>query len=317
MIISGLHLLLTYQCNYECDHCFVWGSPRQTGVMTLAAIRRILRQAETAGSIEGIFYEGGEPFLYYPILRSGVEEAAQRGFRVGVVTNGYWATAEEDAVAWLRPLAGSIDSLSLSSDLYHADEVLSRQAKVAAAAAEQLGIAVSTISVAQPDQEDGSLATLMFRGRAVDKLAPRAPQRPWRQFIECPYEDLRDPGRVHVDPFGFVHVCHGISLGNLFRTPLREICEAYDPDAHPVVGPLLQGGPAKLARRYEVTSGAGYADACHLCYEVRQALRHRLPEILTPDAMYGVPGTSEAGADGLQGQADQVAPASDQDDGRT
>jgi len=29
MKLSSLHVLLTYQCNYECDHCFVWGSPRQ------------------------------------------------------------------------------------------------------------------------------------------------------------------------------------------------------------------------------------------------------------------------------------------------
>ena len=33
--ISGLHLLLTYQCTYECDHCFVWGSPWQSGVFTV------------------------------------------------------------------------------------------------------------------------------------------------------------------------------------------------------------------------------------------------------------------------------------------
>ena len=27
MKLSGLHFLLTYRCVYECDHCFVWGSP--------------------------------------------------------------------------------------------------------------------------------------------------------------------------------------------------------------------------------------------------------------------------------------------------
>ena len=34
MKLSGLHLLLTCQCTFECDHCFVWGSPWQSGVMT-------------------------------------------------------------------------------------------------------------------------------------------------------------------------------------------------------------------------------------------------------------------------------------------
>lgn len=290
MIISAVHILLTYQCNYECDHCFVWGSPRQTGVMTLADIRRVLRQAEGAAEVEAIFYEGGEPFLYYPILRRGVEEAADRGFRVGIVTNGYWATAEEDAVAWLSPLAPFLHSLSMSSDLYHADDVLSQQAQRAHAAAKQLNIPVSTISVAMPGDEDVSLATLMCRGRAVQELASELPSRAWQSFTECPHEDLRDPSRVHVDPFGFVHVCQGISLGNLYRTPLSEICLAYAPDSDPVIGPLLRGGPAELARQYGFVPQAGYADACHLCYEARRVLRGRFPKILTPDGMYGVPG---------------------------
>lgn len=288
MTISGLHLLLTYQCNYGCDHCFVWGSPRQSGVMTLAAVRRILRQAESLGTVRSIAFEGGEPFLYYPVLRRGIQQAVERGFRVGVVTNAYWATAVEDALAWLRPLAGLIQDLSVSSDLFHADEMVSLHARNAQEAARQLDIAVGTISVAQPDEVDDTLASLMFRGRAADRLASCVPHQAWHTFNECPYEDLRKPGRVHVDPLGYVHVCQGISLGNLFRASLAEIIESVDPDGHPIIGPLLDGGPAELARRYQFTPKRGYADACHLCYETRLALRQRFPEALTPDQMYGV-----------------------------
>ncbi len=61
----------------------------------------------------------------------------------------------------------------------------------------------------------------------------------------------------------------------------------YDPDAHPIVGPLLAGGPAEIVRRYGLAHEAGYADHCHLCYRMRCALRARFPEVLTPDQMYG------------------------------
>jgi len=288
MIISSLHLLLTYQCNFKCDHCFTWGSPRQTGTMTLATIRDILRQADALGTIQSIYFEGGEPFLYYPILRHAVEEAVDRGFQTGVVTNAYWATDVEDARAWLRPLAGLIQNLSISSDLYHCDELLSRHARNAQSAAAQLDIPISTISVAQPDEAEAALDSLMVRGRAAEKLAARVPHHPWTAFTECPYEDLRDPGRLHVDPLGYVHLCQGLTLGNLFHTPLVEICAAYDPDAHPIVGPLLRGGPAELTRHYHLTPDETYADACHLCYQTRQTLRPRFPQILTPDQMYGV-----------------------------
>jgi len=41
MELSGVHLLLTYECNLECDHCFTWGSPWNRGTMTMDAIRTL------------------------------------------------------------------------------------------------------------------------------------------------------------------------------------------------------------------------------------------------------------------------------------
>jgi hypothetical protein len=53
------------------------------------------------------------------------------------------------------------------------------------------------------------------------------------------------------------------------------------------VGPLLQGGPAELARVYGKPEQETYADACHLCYLVRRGMRSRYPELLGPGQMYG------------------------------
>ncbi|MHC4774795.1 MAG: radical SAM protein [Planctomycetota bacterium] len=296
MKLTGLHLLLTYECTYECDHCFVWSSPRQSGTMTLDQIEQLLEQADALGDIEWIYFEGGEPFLYYAVLLAGVRAASLRGFRVGIVSNAYWATEVKDAVEWLRPLAGLIEQLSISSDLYHGSEKLRPEAKNACAAAGQLGIPAGVISIAQPEAADAACAVgqlpegesaLIYRGRAIEKLAGGAAKRAWSEFTTCPYEDLREPGRVHVDPLGNVHICQGISLGNVFRTPLQEICATYDPDAHPITGALLAGGPAELLRREELPPADAYADACHLCDETRRRLRERYPEILTPDQMYG------------------------------
>ena len=83
--LSGVHILLTYTCNYECDHCFVWGSPFKEGTLTLDQLDEILTQAAELRSVEWIYFEGGEPFLYYPILLKGIQEARQRGFKVGLV----------------------------------------------------------------------------------------------------------------------------------------------------------------------------------------------------------------------------------------
>jgi hypothetical protein len=308
MTLTGLHLLLTYKCNFECDHCFAWGSPWQEGTMTLEKIRRILEQGKNLGTIEWIYYEGGEPFLYYAALLRAVRMAAELEFDVGIVSNGYWATDVKDGLEWLRPLAGLVQDLSISTDAYHGNEDSRRQAQNAHAAAVKLGIPVGIISVAQPEKKDAPSATgqlpcgecaVMYRGRAAEKLAEKTGHQPWMDFTECPFEDLHNPERVHVDAYGYLHICQGISMGNLFRTTLGAICDAYDPDAHPIVGPLLRGGPAEVVRRYDLPHQEAYADACHLCCEARRALRTRFPHILAPDEMYGVPAEEKTSSENL------------------
>jgi MoaA/NifB/PqqE/SkfB family radical SAM enzyme len=290
MKLSGLHILLTYQCTGECDHCFVWGSPDACGVLTLDQVGDILRQAQGAG-VESIYFEGGEPFLYYPILLQAVHLAADMGFQVGIVSNAYWAVSVADASEWLRPFAGRLSDLTVSSDLYHCTECLGENPQNALVAAKWLHIPTGLINIAPPEPGASSAkesSSVMFRGRAAEKLASRALHHPWEAFDTCPHEDLRDPGRVHVDPFGNLHVCQGLVIGNLFEKPLKDICEEYDPDEHPICGPLLHGGPAALVNAYLVPHEPEYADACHLCYRVRKSLRSRFPVQLGPDQMYGV-----------------------------
>ncbi len=294
MKISGLHILLTYQCVYECDHCFVWGSPHQSGVFTLDQIEQVLGQAKDAG-VESIYFEGGEPFLYYAVLVKGVRMASEMGFSVGIVSNAYWATSVADAAEWLQPLAGRIADLTVSSDLYHCDKCLGENPQNALVAAKWMNIPTGMISVAQPEEEaeqtHGQISdqgAVMYRGRAAVVLAPRAHGQPWEELCSCPHEDLREPGRVHLDPLGNLHICQGMTIGNLFLKPLKEICESYKPEEHPICGLLLEGGPAALVSEYNLPHKTQYADACHLCYEARLALRERFPDVLCPDQMYGV-----------------------------
>jgi hypothetical protein len=295
--LTGLHLLVTYECNYECDHCFVWGGPQQSGTMTVEIIVHILQQAKALGTIEWIYFEGGEPSLYYELLCSGVRLAREYGFKIGIVTNASWATTEVDAMEWLQPFIGVVEDLSISDDAYHGSNEGLRQTHIARQASERLGIPADFISVAGVEVADvqdvsGQLPTgesaVLYRGRAVDKLALHANLKPWKQFTECPWEELRNPERVHVDAFGNLHVCQGISIGNLNERPLIEIMGIYDPDTHPIVGPLLAGGPVEIVKRYELPHEQAYADACHLCYISRCKLRSRFPDDLSPDQMYGI-----------------------------
>jgi len=269
--------------------------------MTLAQIRDVLEQAKDLGTVETIFFEGGEPFLFYPIMLDGLREAASLGFKTGIVTNCYWATCVEDAVRWLSPLAEiGVASVSLSSDLFHGEAMMTQAARNAIEAAQQLGLPENTISIDAPagcanaeradKGEPITGGSVCFRGRAVEKLLDGVPRRPWTEFVECPDEDLADPGRVHVDTFGHLHVCQGLLMGNLWQRPLKEIVASYDPGTHPIIGPLIEGGPAALVRHYDLPHEDSYADACHLCYVARDLLRARFSEYLAPDVAYGILG---------------------------
>ena len=305
MKLKGVHFLLTYRCDLECDHCFVWGSPKAKGVFTLKHICEILDEARKISFVNYISIEGGEPFLYYPIMVRAVRESVNRGFHVEVLSNCYWATCPEDAAEWLLPLAEADDAeLTLSSDLYHGETWATDEVKNAVKAAKSLNLKVGILAVKNPeaktpcpdaktpcpDQIEGvkvNLWELMYRDRACSKLADKAEKKEWREFTKCQYEDFTKQERVHIDPLGYVHVCQGIAIGNTLQKPFAEIVEEYNPYANPILEPLIRGGPAALVEKFNLPHGEVYADACHLCYEARQMLRSRYPEILTPDQMYG------------------------------
>jgi len=298
-MLTGIHILLTYKCLYECDHCFVYSSPQAEGTFTLNQITNVHDEAEKIGTIEWIYFEGGEPTLYYPLLIEGIKSAAKRGFKTGIVTNAFFAATEEDAMLWLKPLAElNVQDLSISNDTFHSDDPESSTALIALKAARKLGIKTGSISIDKPHTVCAEVSgkpgkpvvggDVMFRGRAVEKLTAGLPLKQWDEFNSCPWEDFVNPERVHVDAYGNVHLCQGISMGNMWETPLSELVKNYDAYKHPISKYIIKGGPAALAKKYGVQHLEGYIDVCHLCFDVRKKMLEKFPEYLSPKQVYGL-----------------------------
>jgi hypothetical protein len=297
MTLTGIHFLLTYTCTHECDHCFLYCSPRASGTFTSDQIRQVLEQGREIDSIRSIYFEGGEPFLYHPVLVEGLRLARSMGFATGIVTNGYWARSLPDATLWLRPiLETGCDDLSISDDEFHNDGMAESPAHIAAEAARQMGVHASRICIRKPQietprEKKGQPVIgggVLLKGRAADTLTDGLPTRPAESFRTCPYEELVAPERVHVDAYGNVQVCQGISIGNLWQTPLPKLMADYRAEDHPICGPLVRGGPCALAREYAVELDDTYVDECHSCFATRRRLLDRFPQQLTPQQVYGV-----------------------------
>ncbi|MHA2244239.1 MAG: radical SAM protein [Candidatus Hodarchaeales archaeon] len=298
-MLTGIHFLLTMTCNFECDHCFLHCGPTFEGTFTLNQLRAVHDEMKKMGTIKMVYYEGGEPFLFYPLMLEGIKMSHKMGFKTGVVTNSYWAISDEDAELWLKPLLDQgISDVSVSNDVFHHGEEKINPATRALKALKLLNMSGGDICIQKPTididktQEKGEPVIgggAMFRGRAAEKLInDELPRRHWEEFKECPHEELENPGRVHPDPFGNVHICQGLSMGNMWKTPLSELVNNYNASSHPICGPLIKGGPAELARKYQIEHEDNYVDACHFCYMVRIALLDKFPEYLAPKQVYGL-----------------------------
>lgn len=187
---------------------------------------------------------------------------------------------------------GIVD-FSVSDDGFHSTNGGSSPGAIAYRAARELGFPCAKICIGPPTvvpvsspsgdkDQPVTRGGVLFKGRAAEKLTTRLPVRPWREFTTCPHEELADPERVHVDAYGNVHVCQGVSIGNMWTTPLSELVRSYDGARHPIVGPLVEGGPARLVERFGLTVVDAYVDERHLCYMARKSLLPVFPQYLAP-----------------------------------
>jgi len=293
--LEGIHFLVTYRCTYACDHCFVWGSPDAEETMTLAQLTSVIDQAAACG-VDTVYFEGGEPTLAYPIVLAAAKHARERGLGFGVVSNCFWATSPTDARLWLEPFVElGIADLSLSSYAYFVEDADEEHLRNAVLAARDLGLPMGVLEVGAPACLDvpgacsGDVGEVMHKGRAAVALAPGRATRPPTTLVTCPFEDFTDPGRAHVGPDGELQLCQGISAGNVLAGGLAAVLEAYEPATRPVIREIAAGGPLALAHFAGHTPERElYADECHLCYEVRAALRGagRYPEVVAPGQCY-------------------------------
>jgi len=193
---------------------------------------------------------------------------------------------------------GIVD-FSVSDDEFHSSKGTESPGAIAYRAAKKLGFPCARICIAPPtvvpvsdaSSEKGQPVTgggVLFKGRAAEKLTAGLPVRPWREFNTGTHEELAHPERVHVDAYGNVHVCQGLSIGNMWKTPLSELLRDYDGAKHPIVGPLAEGGPARLVERFGVKVADAYVDECHLCYMARKSLLQAYPQYLAPAKVYGL-----------------------------
>jgi hypothetical protein len=244
---------------------------------------------------------GGEPFLFYNILKEIVQNAAKLGIpKVGVITNAYWATDLKTAKQALSELMDAgLNHITVSIDTFHQEHVPLERAKTAITTASNLGfekvwvdsyyVDPNTMNNSYDSKTKQSIDSLRdiqgvefsryqvdFEGRAADQLVDEVTLSKRTPSGKCKFpfwlgEDLKNPNVIEIDYEGNVTLCPGLCIGNAKETSLLEVLESHNYRTHPIIQILAEDGPIgllNLVNSKGLLTSESFANECHLCYEM-------------------------------------------------
>jgi len=289
--------------------------------MTASQVSNYLRALEEH-PLESLWIYGGEPFLYPKVLTEIVKIARKKEIlEIGVLTNGYWAKRKKSAAKRLEILKeAGLTALTVSTDGFHAERIAPELAMTAGQMALDAGIERVDFSVAflpprgssnrfndrsediwnrlertngLPLRED----TVITIGRAAESLLQHYRLKKLRRKKICrpPHYiggSWEKPQGLEIDPDGWIMICPGMSLGRIGKRTLGDILERYEEDDSFLWRCLDKDGPHGLLdiaveRGYQPRQG--YADTCHLCYDVRKYLQPYFKTRISPWDCYQEP----------------------------
>lgn len=115
---KSIAINITSKCNAKCKICCYGCSPDNNDVIDERLMLHSINRISDLGGIDSLCFSGGEPFLFFDLLKKGLKYAKDKGFKTSVATNGYWGMWPKDEIkSKLEEL--SVDLIRISTDEYH------------------------------------------------------------------------------------------------------------------------------------------------------------------------------------------------------
>jgi len=286
-------------------------------VIRLSDFRRDLKDVLRNNPVERVHFSGGEPLLYFDLVVRLIEEARAQGVPGRTITtNGFWGENPETALKYtIRLKDAGLSRIHVSVDAFHQTFVPFDSVKGVLRAAQEVDLLawLNAHALGDPDSDNPfnrrtkqltqalaeefdlevkGFARIHMIGRAVDTLTSHLPMTDI-PVGGCPREELfRNLPHVMIDPKGWALIGCGVCIGNTNRMSISDILAEYDYTRHPILSVVLDEGAEGLLRisaeaGYERLEG--YANLCHLCYDVCRCLRPHYPDVLAPTHLYEFP----------------------------
>jgi pyruvate-formate lyase-activating enzyme len=299
--LRDVGLVTTYRCQAACPHCIVRAGPNRSERVVVENARDWLRQAAEyrGGYIRAVALTGGEPFVDVCHLREVGSAAASVNLLVSAVTNAFWATSVEAALALLRDLT-FIKIITFSTDVFHQRTIPLSRVVNAVVAAQTLGLRYIVAVCSMGDGDPAARETVRLLGDLVPpenlnvaRIFPVG--RASRMSDSLHFETTTTPPAAAcvsahapvIFPNGKVVACfgpvidipspHPLVLGDLEKERLAAILDRAESNV--VLQIIRVWGPARLI---EMIRQAGVSDlpasyvrdsVCCTCYELMRNAR--------------------------------------------
>jgi len=115
---AGVTLLVTYACNFICDHCESTSHPGAEWGLPFETIARLIREIDEMG-VKHLSISGGEPMVRKDLFDI-IDVANSRGLKVHLATNGSLVERDRErlAKAKLASVFTSVDGLEETNDRF-------------------------------------------------------------------------------------------------------------------------------------------------------------------------------------------------------
>ncbi|GHT78840.1 hypothetical protein AGMMS50262_21900 [Bacteroidia bacterium] len=304
---TTISFITTNKCSAACKNCCYGCSPQKKDRLSLGEMKDYIDQAlDVYSTIKLLVLTGGECFTLGKDLNSIIKYGGERGLKVRVVTNAYWATTFEKAYSRLKGLVEvGLSELNISTGDDHQEWVPYDNIVCAIMSSLEQNIAtavnVETNSISEFNskklKEDYRLSEYFEKYK--DKLI--IIENVWMPFKVSTNNKLKDSlsnntkeiptclknrcvnlfSTITINPFNKMIACCGLTaeytsylnLGNAKKYSIKQLYEHQFDDFMKIW--LYTEGPKKILDFIHEKSNTEYFDTsnwhlCQICAEIFQ-----------------------------------------------
>lgn len=284
-----LGLLYTLKCTSKCKICAFSCSPKREEKMRYEDALRYINEAKEAGfKVVGI--AGGEPFLYREEIFKLCEHATNRGLKVTLTTNCFWAHSRESTFELMSKLKGiGVNRFKISCDEFHNESIPYENIKNVFRVSRELdmSVLVGCTTLKTSKRLKDILENLQDENLGVDfaEYACLPVGRAAEEFKKDEFlctsvipKSCREKGVLSIIPNGTVYPCGDMcgmiknrEVGSALDKPLKYLIEKAENNTHNKF--LSNHGITPYYdyiknHKVNININTEFVDACHACYEL-------------------------------------------------